>query len=71
MTVKASEVEVKPFVLDDFTQDKETDGTIKKVTKKELRDLADDLGLKYEDSQIVFTKKIMTAYLKTFDKKMK
>ena len=71
MIVKKSEVEVKPFILDDFTQDKETDGTIKKVTKKELRTLADDLGLKYEDSQIVFTKKMMTAYLKMLDKKMK
>jgi len=71
LIVKKSEVEVKPFILDDFTQDKETDGTIKKVTKKELRTLADDLGLKYEDSQIVFTKKMMTAYLKMLDKKMK
>jgi len=62
--VKASEVEVKPFVLDDFTQDKETHGSIKKVTKKELRILADNLGLKYEDSDIGFTKKMMTAYLK-------
>ena len=62
--VKASEVEVKPFVLDDFTQDKETHGSMKKVTKKELRTLADDLGLKYEDSDIIFTKKLITAYLK-------
>jgi len=64
LIVKASEVEVKPFVLDDFTQDKETHGSMKKVTKKELRTLADNLGLKYEDSAIVFTKKMMTAYLK-------
>jgi hypothetical protein len=62
--VKASEVKVKPFVLDDFTQDKETHGSMKKVTKKELRTLADNLGLKYVDSDIVFTKKLMTAYLK-------
>jgi len=61
--VKASEVEVKPFVLDDFTQDKATHGSIKKVSKKELRILANDLGLKYEDSDIVFTKKMITAYL--------
>lgn len=61
--VKASEVEVKPFVLDDFTQDKATHGSIKKVSKKELRILANDLGLKYEDSDIVFAKKMITAYL--------
>jgi len=69
LIVKKSEVEVKPFILDDFTQDKETHGSIKKVTKKELRNLAENLGLKYEDSDIVFTKKIMTAYFKKIDKK--
>lgn len=61
--VKASEVEVKPFVLNDFIQDKATHGSIKKISKKELRTLADNLGLKYEDSDIVFTKKMITAYL--------
>jgi len=69
LIVKKSEVEVKPFILDDFTQDKETHGSIKKVTKKELRNLAENLGLKYEDSDIVFTKKMMTAYFKKIDKK--
>jgi len=64
LLVKASEIKVRPFVLDDFIQDKENDATMKKVTKKELRNLADDLGLKYEDSNIVFTKKILIAYLK-------
>jgi len=62
--VKTSEIEVQPFVLDDFTQDKETNGTIKKVTKKELKILANDLGLMYEDSDIIFVKKMLTAYLK-------
>ena len=62
--VNASEVKVKPFLLEDFIQDKETHGSMKKVTKKELRTLADNLGLKYVDSDIVFTKKMMTAYLK-------
>ena len=62
--VKTSEIEVQPFVFDDFTQDKETNGTIKKVTKKELKILANDLGLMYEDSDIIFVKKMLTAYLK-------
>lgn len=62
--VKASEIKVKAFALDDFTQDKETDGTMKKVSKKELRTLADNLGLIYEDADIIFTKKMMIAYLK-------
>jgi hypothetical protein len=64
LVVNSSGLKVKPFRLDDLTQDKETDGTMKKVSKKELRTLADNLGLMYEDSDIVFTKKIMTAYLK-------
>jgi len=66
--VKKSDVEVKPFSLDDFTQDNEQvmvyDGSMKKVTKKMLRSLADEIGLTYEDADINFTKKLMTAYLK-------
>lgn len=34
-----------------------------KITKKELKNLADELGLVYDDSQIVFTKKLLNAYL--------
>lgn len=66
--VKKSDVEVKPFSLDDFIQDKEQpivrDSSMKKLTKKMLRNLADQIGLKYEDEDIDFTKKLMTAYFK-------
>lgn len=61
--VKADEVEVKPFILDDFIQHKVQQNTMNKVTKKELKNLADDLGLVYDDAQIVFTKKLLSAYL--------
>jgi hypothetical protein len=61
--VKANEVEVKPFALDDFTQDEVKQSMIKKVTKKELKNLADDLGLAYDDTEIVFAKKLLSAYL--------
>jgi hypothetical protein len=61
--VKANEVEVKPFSLDDFTQHKVQYSMMNKVTKKELKNLADDLGLEYDDAQIVFTKKLLSAYL--------
>ena len=61
--VKANEVEVKPFILDDFTQDKVQHSMMNKVTKKELKKLADDLGLAYDDAQIVFTKELLNAYL--------
>ena len=61
--VKADEVEVKPFILNDFIQSKVEHSMMNRVTKKELRNLADDLGLAYDDAQIVFTKKLFNAYL--------
>ena len=64
VVVKASEVKIKPFTLDDFTQTQKSNPKSKKVTKKFLKQLADELGLDYNDKQIAFTKKIMTAYLK-------
>ena len=61
--VKSIEVEVKPFMLDDFTQNKETPASMKKVTKKELKALSDHLGLEYGDDEITFSKKLLNAYL--------
>jgi len=61
--VKANEVEVKAFILDDFTQHKVEHSMMNKITKKELKNLADDLGLTYDDAQIIFTKKLLSAYL--------
>ena len=61
--VKANEVEVKPFVLDDFIQKDIKQDMTKKVTKKELKHLADDLDLVYDDTQIVFAKKLLNAYI--------
>jgi len=61
--VKASEVKVTPFVLDDFMQVKQQHGSMTKITKKSLKHLADDLGLSYDDKKIGFAKKLITAYL--------
>ena len=63
--VKAGEVEVKPFIVDDFIPDKAAYSSIHKVTKKELRNLAEDLGLAYDDAQLVFAKKMMNAYIES------
>jgi len=63
VVVKASKVKVTPFVLDDFIQVKQRHGSMTKITKKSLKHLADDLGLSYDDKQIGFTKKLITAYL--------
>ena len=67
--VKTNEVEIKPFFVEDFTQAKKIHSSMKKVTKKELKDLAESLGMKYTDEQIGFTKKLITAYHKTYSEK--
>jgi hypothetical protein len=61
---KGSNVEVKPFVLESFTVQKETQDTVQKVTKKELKSLAKELGLGYDDESIAFAKKLLNAHLK-------
>ena len=61
--VSINEIEVKPFILNDFTQNEASTATMKKMTKKELKDLAGSLGLVYDDAQIVFSKKLFNAYL--------
>ena len=60
--VKSGEVEVKPFFPEEFTQDNKIDNDMKKVSKKELKHLAESLGMKYTDEEIVFAKKLITAY---------
>jgi len=61
--VKSSEVKIEKFNLDDFIQDKESRATIMTITKKELRKLADSLGLEYVEKDIAFSKKLLNAYL--------
>jgi 2-hydroxy-3-keto-5-methylthiopentenyl-1-phosphate phosphatase len=61
--VKSTKVKIKPFILSDFTQTKAMRGSIKKITKKTVKNLANELGLAYDEKQIAFTKKIMTEYL--------
>ena len=67
--VKADEVEVKPFLLKDFTQAKEIHRSMNKVTKKELKNLAESLGMEYTDEEIGFAKKLITAYHNAYSEK--
>ncbi len=62
--VKASEVEVTPFVLQDFTANDTEAMVPEPVSKKELKSLAKELGLTYDDGHISFTKKLINAYIK-------
>ena len=61
--VKANEVEVKPFIVSDFTQNRENPHRTEKVSKKELKSLAKEIGLNHNDEQIQFTKKLIELYL--------
>jgi len=61
--VSVNEIEVKPFVLNDFIHNEASLVTEKKMTKKELKELAESLGLVYDDTHIVFAKKLFNAYL--------
>lgn len=62
--VKPSEVEVTPFVLQDFTANDTETVSSEQVSKKELKALAKELGLAYDDEHIIFTKKLINAYMK-------
>ena len=63
--LRGDEVEVKPFVLDDFIPHQAVYGTMKKITKKELKNLAEVIDLAYDDAQIVFAKKLLNAYMES------
>jgi hypothetical protein len=62
--VKSAKVEVKPFDIDDFTVDKEPSLAMKKISKKELRILAKELGLDYDEASLNFAKKLLNAQIK-------
>ncbi len=62
--VKSSKVEVTPFVLQDFTANDTETIASESVSKKELKSLAKELGLAYDDEHIAFTKKLINAYMK-------
>ena len=61
--VKAHEVEVKPLDLSQFTNEYTQRKPLKTLTKKEIREMANVLGLSYDETQIAFTKKLMNAYI--------
>ena len=62
--VKASEVEVTLFDLQDFTATDTETVSFELVSKKELKSLAKELGIAYDDEHIAFTKKLINAYIK-------
>jgi hypothetical protein len=61
--VASTEVKVEPFILDDFIQQKAVQGMQKKVTKKELKQVAQSVGLDHDEAELIFAKKLLNAYL--------
>ena len=61
--VKTVEVEIKPFIVNDFIRNRENVQRIEKVSKKELKRLAKEIGLDHSDEHIQFTKKLIEIYL--------
>jgi len=62
--LQENEVIVKTFDIKDFIQNKVKSNTMKKVTKKELRIVADRLNLRYSDKEIIFAKKLIQQLCK-------
>ena len=62
--VRAKEVEVKPLDLRRYTLEHIKSKTLKSVAKKELKEMAEAMGLAYDDDKISFAKKLMNAYIK-------
>jgi len=62
--VKAEEVDVEPLEVQHFVVEKREGRILRTVSKKELKKIAESLGLVYNDAQINFAKKLMNAYMK-------
>jgi len=62
--VKDSEVEVNPFILEDFTRDKILSISKIKTSKKALRKCAKELNLEYDEACLSFAKKMLDAQIK-------
>ena len=62
--VKADEVEVNTFVLENFIVSKPILPSMEPVSKKYVKKLADELGMPYDESHIAFAKKMINAYIK-------
>jgi len=61
--LRASEVEVKPFNMSDFIEAEPKSPVSVKVSKKELKRLAKELGMLHSDETLLFAKKLLEAYM--------
>ena len=57
---KAGTVQVTPLEITDFTEAKAKPVTMEKITKKQIRQAAEEMGLPYEEEYVVFAKKVLS-----------
>jgi len=56
--VKAGSVKIEPLNSDVFIEAKVKSDSMKKMTKKQIREIASSLGLAHDETMVTFTKKI-------------
>jgi len=61
--VQAGEVKIEPLDLPHFILSHTPKRTSQKITKKKIKAVAEQLGLSYNEREIVFAKKIINAYI--------
>ncbi len=60
--LKAGSVVVTPFVVDDFIAAKEKVVTMESITKKQVCQAAQELGIACDTSDVAFAKKIIRYF---------
>ena len=57
------EIEIVPFRIENFMKDEAKSVTIEKITKKEIKYMAKEMGLSIDDEKLAFAKRIVNAYI--------
>jgi hypothetical protein len=63
--LKAGSVKTTPLNAKVLIEAKVKSDSMEKITKKQIREAAQKLGLRYDDEKILFTKKVWLYLMKT------
>ncbi len=63
VVAEGSEIEIVSFRIEDFMKDEAKSVTIEKITKKEIKHMAKEMGLSVDDEKLAFAKRIVNAYI--------
>ncbi len=61
---KAGSMKTRPVVPEDFIEAEAKSVTMEKISKKQIRTMAEELGLAYDEAQVSFAKKILAYWQK-------